>query len=170
MFTEGKKIDMKAAASVLEKLDNPAENEIVSLRKFIERNFDIFLRSDRGVKAIYEYLKANGLDVGTYYGFKSLYYRVKSRINSANSSTKTIVPTSVKKESHPAGAEAKMTEKREAEAEVSKKSKEVQKPRESKYNPALPPIYLPGGVEAIIDPDTGAKYFEIKSGKVEKRE
>jgi hypothetical protein len=145
MFIEEKKIDMKVAASVLEKLDSPAENEIISLRKFIERNFYIFLRSEKGVKGIYEYLKANGLDVGTYYGFKSLYYRVKSKINSTNSSR----------------------EKAEGKAKASEKPKEIQKPRESKYSPALPPVYLPGGVEAIIEPETGAKYFEIKSGKRE---
>jgi hypothetical protein len=163
MFFEEKKIDMKVAASVLEKLGNSAENEIVSLRKFIEKNFDIFLRSGRGVKAIYEYLKTNGLDVGTYYGFKSLYYRVKRRINSTNPSAEKIAPAPIKKEPCPVEIEAKMAEKKEAEA--SKKSKEVQKPWESKYNPALPLVYLPGGVEAIIDPETGAKYFEIKSGK-----
>jgi hypothetical protein len=162
MLIEGKKIDMKVAAPVLEKLVSPAENEIVSLRKFIERNFYIFLRSERGVKAIYEYLKTNGLDVGTYYGFKSLYYRVKNRINSTTSSAEKI-PAPVKKEPHPVEVEAEMAEKRETEA--SKKPREIQKPRESKYNPALPPVYLPGGVEAIIDPETGAKYFEIKSGK-----
>jgi hypothetical protein len=40
-------------------------------------------------------------------------------------------------------------------------SKEEHKTKQSKYNPALPPILLPGGVEAIIDPETGAKRFEI---------
>lgn len=42
---------------------------------------------------------------------------------------------------------------------------EKHKTGQSKYNPALPPVILPGGIEANIDLETGAKFFEIKSGK-----
>jgi hypothetical protein len=162
MSIERKRIDMKAAAQVLEKLEDTAGNDTdVSMGRFVVMNFEAFSRfvshPGKNVRHIYEYLKAGGLDVGTYHGFRSACYRAGLRrrtrkpvISSQESVDGLKIPREVQK---PPKAEnmAKTAEERKAE--------------KSKYNPALPPVFLPGGVEAIIDPETGAKYFEIKSKK-----
>jgi hypothetical protein len=88
MVTESKTIDLNKAASVLEKLEGTAENEnIVSLREFVVRNIDVFARSGKSVRRIYEYLKANDLDVGTYSAFHNAYYRAGLRQRAIKVST-----------------------------------------------------------------------------------
>jgi hypothetical protein len=161
---EKKKIDTRAAGSLLEKLDSVTrDNSIVSLRRFIALNLDTFSRfirfSGGNVRTLYEYLKAGGLDVGTYHGFRSACYRTGLRRR-----TKKNVPVlgeGVCGTKNPARLRARQKEEGAA-ATVESGDGSI------KHNPTLPSVYLPGGVEAIIDPETGAKCFEIKSGKTEK--
>jgi hypothetical protein len=160
MRIEKKNIDIKAAAPILEKLGDAPENEsTVSLGKFVAENRDVLARSSKNVREIHEYLKANGLDVGTYHSFRRTCYRAGLRRRSAKvpaASQKPMDNLKARVSVEPNGQQKPQQARRAPEAEE-------QKARVSKYNPALPPIYLPGGVEAIIDPETGAKHFEIKS-------
>ena len=160
MNVEKKRIDMKAAAQILERLGDTAEdNSDISLGRFVTLNFEVvsrFLsRSGKNVRHVYEYLKTNGLDVGTYHGFRSACYRAGLRRRPKKS---------VLSSQEPANGMKTLREVQELQkAEIAVKTKEERKLEKSKYNPALPPVFLPGGVEAIIDPETGAKCFEIKS-------
>jgi hypothetical protein len=152
---------METASSLLEKMKGTLEvAEVVSLGKFIDQNFDslnALLHSGKTIKQIYEYLKAKGQDVGTYHSFRTIFYRAGLRHREPNVSsirgrplenTKTQELTGVKKGQEPTKSKSVNRE-------------EDPRAKKSKYNPTLPPIFLPGGVEAIIDPETGAKRFEI---------
>jgi hypothetical protein len=135
----------------------PSEKpENVSLRKFIDLNFQAFTNTGRTTREIYEFLKEENIDVGTFQVFKTLYSRVK-RLRSRQSANPVKTSRIEEASSHPKEQASPGVEKKEGP--------ENRKAGVSQYNPALPPVYLPGGVEAIIDPATGAKCFEIKSGK-----
>ena len=164
MLIEKKEIDLDAAAPILEKLSDAVRaKRVVSLGKFVTMNFDIFFRSGGSVKQVYEYLKTSGLDVGTYHSFRSACNRVRKqrRLNASMAVKETaegIKTTSQR--------ETEMIFKAENSKDTVEKQKEGQKnpqaqDKVSKYNPMLPPIILPGGVEAFIDPETGGKCFEI---------
>jgi hypothetical protein len=136
----------------------PVEN--VSLRKFIDINFQAFTDSRKTTREIYEFLKQENVDVGSFQVFKTLYSRVK-RSRAQKSATLMKTPIS--------GALSDSSKEQESlESKVTPIPQRAEKEggageaRRSKYNPALPPVYLPGGVEAIIDPETGAKRFEIQ--------
>jgi hypothetical protein len=132
--------------------------ESVSLRKFIDLNFQAFTDTGRTTREIYEFLKEENIDVGTFQVFKTLYSRVRRGRRTAN-------PVKI-----PEMTEAPNRSKEQASPEAEKKEgPENRKAGVSQYNPALPPVYLSGGVEAIIDPETGAKCFEIKSGRESER-
>jgi hypothetical protein len=129
--------------------------ESVSLRKFIDLNFQAFTDSGKTTREIYEFLKEENIDVGSFQVFKSLYSRVRRACHG-----QFVNPI------RPPVAEAPSDDSKvQASSGKEKKEGSDHKNGQSRYNPALPPVYLPGGVEAIIDPETGAKYFEIKSGK-----
>jgi hypothetical protein len=121
--------------------------ETVSLRKFIAINFQAFADSGKTIREIYDFLKERQIDVGSFHVFRSLYSRVKK--------SRGLKPDAPVRDPPPENAGLK--EHRPSE------SREKQKPfrNESRYNPALPPVILPGGIEAIFDPETGAKRFEI---------
>jgi hypothetical protein len=147
----GKKIDLKAAGVILEKLkEEMKDRNVVSLSAFIVMKRDELSHSGKNLKELYEYLKAGGLDVGTYHGFQSACYRAGLRRRAGRTSAATVSQVSTEPEKA----------QKPQQAESLGKS-EDNRARKSKYNPALPPIILPGGVEAIIDPETGAKRFEI---------
>jgi hypothetical protein len=118
-------------------------------------NRDTLSSSGKNLKELYEYLKAGGLDVGTYYGFQSACYRAGLRRGARKSSKTT--------------KEAAENVNVQKEPEVSHEPQEAQnvgesekgKAKTSKYSSTLPPVILPGGIEAIIDSETGAKRFEI---------
>jgi hypothetical protein len=160
--TGKKKIDVKAAASILERLNDAAKDDsLVSQQRFVIMNFDVLSRfvrhSGENVRTVYEYLKAGGLNVGTYHGFRSACYRAGLRRRVKN---RAPVP-----EESPDGVR-RIRESQKAEG-ISKTAKE-RGAGAGRRNPSLPPVYLPGGVEVTIDPESGAKYFEIKSGKTGK--
>jgi hypothetical protein len=160
MSIEKKRINMKTAAPVLEKLNGATEDDhSVSLGRFVAINFEVLSRSisRSGVRHIYEHLKAGGLDVGTYHGFRSACYRAGLRRRSKRSVTTFREPSG--------GVETSKEVQEHQKVESATKTKEEHKTEMNKYNLALPPVFLPGGVEAIIDPETGAKCFEIKSQK-----
>jgi hypothetical protein len=162
MLINKKKISLKTAAPIMEKLDD--SEDTVSLGKFVAVHFDTLSRSGKNLRQIYEYLKANGLDIGEYHSFRSACYRAGLR----QRKPKTVAVGETRKNERP-----KAQEKEQSQALVEvRKAHETDKPgnlskegelkaRVSKYNPNLPPIMLPGGVEAFLNPETGAKGFEI---------
>jgi hypothetical protein len=162
MFPAKKEISMKRNAEIMGKLmqDATESHETVSLRKFIEINFKAFIQSGKSTRYIYEFLKGEGIDVSSFQVFKSLYSKVKKAWKqkiTASAKFSALIESSSDLQESPMPCEApkKSHLKRSALADHNTK--------QSKYNPALPPVILPGGIEAIIDPETGAKRFEIKS-------
>ena len=140
----------------------------VSLKKFIDINFQAFVNSGKTTREIYEFLIEEKYDVSSFQVFKTLFSKVKkskSRVsvvpvkspNSEELSTRpkesTLVVPSKEPEILQNGGESDVRKEPRFQAKV------------SKYNPMLPPIMLPGGVEAFINPETGGKSFEIESGK-----
>jgi hypothetical protein len=158
MKNKKKKIDMKTAVLILEKLERTSKDDnIVSMRKFIAVNCDVLTRlvrySGKNIRNIYEDLKASGLDVGTYNGFRSSCYRAGLRRWPKKHGTKFQDPSKIIKNLERPQAPEK--------ARIAASKSNERGPGVSKYNPALPPVMLPGGIEAIIDPESGAKRFEI---------
>jgi hypothetical protein len=163
MAIEKKKIDMKTAALVLDKLNDAVEDDhSISLGRFIAINFEVLSysisRSGKNIRDIYEHLQAGGLDVGTYHGFRSACYRAGLRRRAPKRPTISFQESA-------RGVKASKEVQELQKIEAAAKTGEDRKTGISKYNPALPPVFLPGGAEAIIDPETGAQCFEIKSKK-----
>jgi hypothetical protein len=157
----GKKINLKMGGILLEKLKEEAKDGIeVSLKTFIAMNLDALSSSGKNLKELYEYLKAGGLDVGTYYGFQSACYRAGLR-RWAKKSLKTPKEAVENVNVQPAKKSEVSHKPQEAKDTGESGVPETHKAKSSKYNPGLPPIILPGGIEAIIDLETGAKRFEI---------
>ena len=156
-----KKISLKAAAPIMEKLDD--DEDIVSLGKFVAIHFEAFSRSGKNLKQIYEHLKTGGLDVGNYHSFRSACYRAglrqrKPKVTAkGNESPKNVQAKAQEKARTP----AEIGETHETDKSSNLGKEEERKGKVSKYNPFLPPVMLPGGVEAFIDPETGGKSFEI---------
>jgi len=141
---------------------------IVSLKKFIDINFQAFMNSGKTTREIYEFLKEEKIDVSSFKVFKTLYSKVKkSRSHTFTTPVRALVSEELPARSkEPTQAAPGKEQKTVQNGGESGERKEPQpKGKVSKYNPLLPPIMLPGGVEAFIDPETGGKSFEIKSGK-----
>lgn len=159
-----KKLDAQAVALALKELEELSEyGNALSVRELIEGNFILLSQSGKSIKSIHEFLKSKGLDVGSYEGFRRIYRRVRIR----DETGKTVRTDSI------AGA-TKMERRESGHSSAEPDAEKIKEPKSNKdvkaddtgrkkriNNPALPPIYLPGGVEAIIDPESGAKSFEI---------
>lgn len=158
-----KKLDAQAVALALKELEElPEYGNALSVRELIEGNFILLSQSRKSIKDIYEFLKSKGLDVGSYEGFRRIYRRVRVR-NEMGKNVRTVSNSGTTKAegrecghslAEPDGEKVKGSKPNEGVKADDTDRKRVK-------NPALPPIYLPGGVEAIIDPESGAKSFEI---------
>jgi hypothetical protein len=159
-----KKINLKTGGKILEELKEETKDGIdVSLRAFIALNRDTLSSSGKNLKELHEYLKARGLDVGTYYGFQSACYRAGLRQRVMRVAASREPASNAKREKVLESTGQGRTQK--PQQAKSPDQPENHKARQSKRNPVLPPVFLPGGVEAIIDLETGAQSFDIKSGK-----
>jgi hypothetical protein len=147
-----KEISLEHNTAIIEELLGIAAKvpETVSLRMFIAINFQAFTDSGKTIREIYDFLKEKKIDVGSFNVFRSLYSKVK---NSQNRKPATSAKGPPERSVSGSGKTQKPLQDG-GEADVNK-------PRQSKHSPALPPIFLPGGVEAIIDPETGAKGFDF---------
>ena len=151
---------MKRNNEIIDKLlrNKTEAPEIVSLKKFIEINFQAFIQSGKPTREIYEFLKGEGVDVGKFEVFKTLYSKVK---RSWKQKTAASAELFTPRGSSPSLKEPPILSREPYKHPQKKTDADEHKTKQSKYNPALPPILLPGGIEAIIDPETGAKRFEI---------
>ena len=118
--------------------------------EFIRLNFQRLKATGLSRRAVYENLKLSGLELGSFEAFSKCWSRNEA-IN-ASPSLKPQEEVMQRKESE-----------REVKQEVKPEIKASDEPKK-KTNPALRPIYV-NGVEVQIDPETGAKRFEIKSAK-----
>ena len=165
-----KEICLKRNDEIIEKLKkletiNP---ETVSLRKFIDINFQDFVSSGKSTREIYEFLKEEKVDVSSFQVFKNLYSQVKKSRKQApatpvSAPTPKEFPAKTKELTQVMPINGQKVFQTGGEPNVRREPQPDDKI--SKNNPMLPPVFLPGGVEAIVDPTTGARRFEIKSGK-----
>jgi hypothetical protein len=159
MLIEKKEIDLDAAAPILEKLSNVVKaKRVVSLGEFVAINFDALFRSGGSVKQVYEYLKGSGLDVGTYHSFRAACSRARKQRRANVSAIAKDTAESVKMKS---SKETEVIHEAVKTDNAVSTKKDESAIKVSKYNSKLPPIMLPGGVEAFTDPETGGKCFEF---------
>jgi hypothetical protein len=160
-MTARKEISLEHNAEIIGELLSTGTKipETVSLRKFIDINFQAFTDSGKTVQEIYDFLKEKKIDVGSFHVFRSLYSKVK-RYWKLKHAAPVRDPPSEKFAANPEAHKA--PELRELQKPLQNEGEtDMNKTRQSKYNSALPPVILPGGIEAIIDLETGAKRFEI---------
>jgi hypothetical protein len=149
---EKKKIELDKTRNIIERL-NEIPGPIISAQQFIVMYFDDLQKSGKSLKAIHQFLQSNGIDVGTYESFRTVYGRLKRSRKKASYA----LPPKPEKLKEPVKAAP-------TEAE---KPKDVEAAKALKRQPGLglKPIFLADGTEVEIDPDTGARIFQIKSNK-----
>ena len=164
VFTK-KEISLKRNDEIIGKLKKLETQlpETVSLSKFIDINYRAFVNSGKTTREIYEFLKEEKVDVSSFQVFKNLYSQVKKAQKlKSESSTKTSVSEMVTvKPENPTQKVPEKGQKTQNEGESNVRKEPQPNGKVSKYNPMLPPVMLPGGVEAFIDPKTGAKRFDF---------
>jgi hypothetical protein len=158
---EKKKIESEKIQGVMTRLEEIPKS-VLSARQFIIMYFDklyALQQSGRSLKAIHQFLLANGVDVGTYESFRTVYRRAK-RAQKTQAATGNQVMTVESEKAIPPekSAPAPPTEEKSKNTEA---AKVPQRPR----GVGLRPIYLADGTEVEIDPETGAKRFKIKSNR-----
>lgn len=143
---EKKKIESEKVQEVMARSDEIPKS-VLSARQFIITYFDrlyALQKSGRSLKAMHQFLVSNGIDVGTYESFRTVYRRAKrSQILPAAAVTVKAI-TSEKADSSKAGTDAN-----------------AEKAPEPPSRPGWRPIRLANGTEVLIDPETGAKHFKI---------
>jgi hypothetical protein len=156
-----KEISLEHNAEIIEELLSTGAKtpETVSLRKFIDINFQAFTDSRKTIREIYDFLKEKKIDVGSFHVFRSVYSKAKKSWSLKHAAPVRNPPS----RKFAAGSEEHTApESREPQKHLRNEVEtDALKTKQSKYNPALPPVILPGGIEAMIDPETGAKRFEI---------
>lgn len=138
-----KKIDLVQAQKALTDLEEASEKGgiIVSVSEFIKLNFDKLQGSGLSRRSIYEYLKKNGVDLGSFASFTQTWYRY------------------AKGQKAKAGGASQITSEREQNLQEKKESNPILSPRRNS-GLGLRPIRLPDGTEVEIS-ETGAKTFKI---------
>jgi hypothetical protein len=152
-----KKIDLDKGREALTHLDE-VPNPIVSARQFVILNFDTLQQSGKTLKALYDFLVNKGIDLGTFESFRADYNSVK-RARGKNPGTPELLEAIPEKLAMPEkSAPAPPMEKNPKDTEA---AKAPQRPR----GVGLRPLHLADGTEIEIDPETGARIFQIKSNK-----
>jgi hypothetical protein len=124
--------------------DLAADKAPMSLTDFIREYFDIFLKSQKNIKEIYEYLKNSGVDVGLYDTFRRTYRKVWK----ARRESDSVAPV----------------QKEVSVSAFSKESFTVQAVPSEKHdeNLGLRKIYAADGTELEINPETGGRMFKVE--------
>jgi hypothetical protein len=158
---EKKEIELDKTREVVNRLEELTVTTI-SVRQFIIMYFDQLRelqQSGRSLKAIYEFILANGIDVGTYGSFQAVYNRIKR-------ARKTNLVGQASSEAILEKAEPEKPTKlgKSAPAPPTEDTGTVKTPKRLP-GLGLRPVFLADGTEIEIDPDTGARIFQIKSNK-----
>jgi hypothetical protein len=148
---------------LMEEKTNPSFQKSVSLRKFIAINFQVFANSGKTTREIYEFLKEEGIDVSNFRVFKTLFSRVKRSFNDDERTAHQNLaePSVSNSENLTNGSEIQGPSVLNSTQKIEKSETELDALPQKTRRPAFPITYLPGGAEAIIDPETGAKRFKI---------
>jgi hypothetical protein len=164
MIFEKKEISLEHNDEVIVELLGRKVPQSVSLTKFIYMNFPAFAESGRTTREIYEFLRDKNIDVSSYKVFKTLYSKAKRARETANS-----VATELHSLQNVFGKTRKqeMERCRENESRGNVRKMLVGDPNRPRGSSSAFPVVLSDEVEAIIDPATGAKSFEIKSTRRE---
>jgi hypothetical protein len=169
----GKKreIEAKKIMEVMARL-NEIPAPVLSARQFIAQNFDTLHRSGKTLKALYQFLSSNGIDVGSYSYFKETYNRLKCMRENSSPETapkerivesQKMTPVSPAKGS-PAPRStplSKVTDHTKSE-DTGKNSNDLAV--EATVKPELygnQPIKGADGVNYYIDPATGGRKFKV---------
>jgi hypothetical protein len=162
-MVERKKIEPGQTREIVNRLEELSASAI-SARQFIIMYFDQLLKSQqsgRSLKTMYEFIRGNGIDIGTYESFQAVYNRIKRarKSNPVESASSKTIPEQTEPET-PAQPEKAVSAQTEAE-----KAKNEDGVKNRPRGVGLKPVYLADGTEIEIDPETGAKHFKIKSNR-----
>jgi hypothetical protein len=152
-MAEQKKIDLDKGMEALTHLDE-VPNPIVSARQFVILNFDTLQRSGKTLKALHDFFTSKEIDVGTFESFRAVYNSVKRARKSQPVELASLEPI----------PEKPTKPKKSAPAPPTEDTGTVKTPKRLP-GLGLRPVFLADGTEIEIDPDTGARIFQIKSNK-----
>ena len=162
-----KKIDLEKAREVVARF-NEIPSPIVTARQFVIMHFDELQRSGKSLEALHHFLLGNGIDVGPFESFRTVYNSVKrARKNNVIepalpqrvSEPEPVAPTNDDHvESLPS---AKILESEGTASAKADKPQNTETENIKKRGLGLRPLYLADGTEIEIDPNTGAKTFKI---------
>lgn len=158
MLIEKKKIDPNVAREAIEKLMEELSPSTVSLRRFVDMNYEHFRKSGKSVREIYDFFKRAGVDVGCLSTFKSMCSRAKKKYEAA---TNVQDDPRTKRPQAPPAMPSKIAETEKAAPEEGKTPGPAAEQKAKPRNLGLRPICLPDGTEVEIDLETGAKTFKI---------
>jgi hypothetical protein len=159
---EKRQIDLKKGKEIMARL-NEIPDPIVTARQFIVMNFDELQQSGKALRALHQFLLNNGLDVGSYEYFQAVYNSVKRsrKANPSGSGSSSSVAILEK------GEPEKPTKPERTAPELSmiEKTKDGNDVKKRPRGVGLRPLCLADGTEIEIDPNTGARIFQIRSNQ-----
>ena len=162
-----KKIEMEKAKEVVARF-NEVPNPILTARQFVIMHFDELQQSGKPLEALHQFLLANGIDVGPFESFRTVYNSVKRARK--NNSIEPVPPkrsiepeqaTPMKADPVETLSSEKIPELEKATSAQVEKTQETDAEKEKKRGLGLRPIYSADGRELEIDPNTGAKTFKV---------
>jgi hypothetical protein len=163
-----KKIEVKKYEEALNRLDE-VYNPVVSLREFVTANFERLQKAGKPLRALYDFLLNSGVDVGSFNYFRKV-YNCEKRARKNKSITPLPLEQAPKTE-HAAPAKnnstalvplKKITEQEMTVPEKLDKTHDAEMGKKEKPIPyGLRPIKLADGSEVKIDPETGARVFDV---------
>ena len=146
------RFDVAEVEKVVSELEKNEDLKI-SLSDLMRLNLQRFKKTGLSRRTIYERLTEGGLKLGTYDVFSKCWTRVEKSGAFATAPIKTESPVKADKVEE-------AEREREVESKPEPEEKAPEKPKRKPYT-----IRAADGTELFVDPETGAKTFEIKSSK-----
>ena len=170
-----KQVDPEKSKELLGRLDE-VPDPILSVRQFINQNFDTLQKSGKELKALHDFFVTQGVDLGSFKSFQATYSSVKR--SRKNALVKSVPPEKIsepekthekgetvihKPEKIPESVPEKDSEKTPVKEGAKTDAQSVNTDEQAKNRGlGLRPIYLADGkTEVIIDPNTGGRRFKI---------
>lgn len=133
----------------------------ITLSEFLRLNLQRFKATGLSRRTIYDSLTRSGIKLGTFAAFSKCWSWLESNGKVFSSKTSSLAKTATSGEEirHKQEPEKSAEQERKTEKEVRTETKAaIEAPK--KKSSILKPIYV-NGVEVQIDPETGAKTFQI---------